>query len=375
MLFVNDLYVPGVPAWMVHTEADFDGMGLADWVFPGFLFMVGLSIPYAISARRKRNETIGKILFHILVRSLSLIVIGVLILNGGSLNPELTGMPKLLWLTLLYVAVILVWNDYPTKSGHALWFRVLQVVGIMGLIYLAFIFQSGTIEDPGWMDTGWWGILGLIGWGYLTAALVYMAVSGRLTGVVAVWFVFVLLNILTSGNLLQFNGITKKIFGIVLTGNVPSIVLGGLITGLIIRKLAEEKRKLILVLIAMGVLCIVFGFILRNWFIISKIHATPSWGMLCNGISLLVLASVYYITDIRLQSRWAYLFNIAGRNSLTTYLAPDLIYFACWGFGVPLFFYKQIGNMPLAVGGSIVWALAMVLFAHGLSRIGIKLKL
>ena len=37
MLFVNDLYSPGVPEWLTHKAADFDGMGLADWVFPGFL--------------------------------------------------------------------------------------------------------------------------------------------------------------------------------------------------------------------------------------------------------------------------------------------------------------------------------------------------
>jgi heparan-alpha-glucosaminide N-acetyltransferase len=37
MLFVNDLFIPAVPKWLVHTEADEDGMGLADWVFPGFL--------------------------------------------------------------------------------------------------------------------------------------------------------------------------------------------------------------------------------------------------------------------------------------------------------------------------------------------------
>ena len=51
MLFVNDLYMPGVPAWLGHMRANFDGMGLADWVFPGFLFMVGMAIPYSIGKR------------------------------------------------------------------------------------------------------------------------------------------------------------------------------------------------------------------------------------------------------------------------------------------------------------------------------------
>jgi len=41
-LFVTDLYMPEVPEWLVHKAADYDGMGLADWVFPGFLFVVGM---------------------------------------------------------------------------------------------------------------------------------------------------------------------------------------------------------------------------------------------------------------------------------------------------------------------------------------------
>ena len=56
MLFVNDLYMPGVPGWLGHTKADFDGMGLADWVFPGFMFMVGMSIPYSVGNRISKGD-------------------------------------------------------------------------------------------------------------------------------------------------------------------------------------------------------------------------------------------------------------------------------------------------------------------------------
>ncbi|HAH24493.1 MAG TPA: DUF5009 domain-containing protein, partial [Prolixibacteraceae bacterium] len=65
MLFVNDLFEPGVPAWMVHAKGNVDGMGLADWVFPGFLFMVGMAIPYAIGSRIKNGETKLKVFLHI----------------------------------------------------------------------------------------------------------------------------------------------------------------------------------------------------------------------------------------------------------------------------------------------------------------------
>ena len=69
MLFVNDLYIPGVPKWLVHTQEWEDGMGLADWVFPGFLFMVGLSIPFAMKARIKKGQNKTRLWSHVISRS------------------------------------------------------------------------------------------------------------------------------------------------------------------------------------------------------------------------------------------------------------------------------------------------------------------
>lgn len=375
MLFVNDLFVPGVPSWMLHTEAQYDGMGLADWVFPGFLFMVGISIPFAIESRKKKGDATGKITSHILIRSFSLILIGILIYNGSRINPELTGMPRLLWLALLYISIFLVWNYYPKSSGQNEIYKILQVIGLLGIISLAIIFRAGNKEHVEWLETGWWGILGLIGWGYLTAALIYLLTSDKIIPALAAWIFFVILNILTQAHILQFSGIPEKIFGIVLSGNVPSLVLAGLTTGIIIKKYSVDKKKLVILFFLMGIACIALGFFLRQWFILSKIIATPSWAMLCNGISLLVLAIVYYLVDILRLKKWSGLFSIAGKNSLTTYLAPDIIYFACWGLNIPLFFYKQDHNMMLAVAGSVIWSLLMILFAQGLSKIGIRLKL
>ena len=375
MLLVNDLFEPGVPSWMVHTKAETDGMGLADWVFPGFLFMAGLSIPYAMAARKKKGDTPFKLLLHVLFRSASLMIIGILMLNGSRVNEALTGMPELLWKVLMYISVFLVWNAYPRKKELKWLFITLQLTGLAGLIYLVAIFKAGSPGDVKWLETGWWGILGLIGWGYLTAALVYLIIGDRLVLAALSWGIFVMLNILDQSGMLHIGDFASRIFGVVLNGNVPSIVLAGLSIGILIKQQLEKKRPLLKWLILIGILSVIGGFVLRNWFIISKIYGTPSWAMLCNGISILLFALVYYCTDILNKTKWAVLFNMAGRNSLTTYLAPDLIYFACWGWGIPLFFYKQSNNMILAIGGSVGWTILMVLFAHALSKIHIKLKL
>ncbi len=82
MIFVNDLWsLNDIPEWLGHKAADVDGMGLADVVFPAFLFIVGLSIPFAINARLKKGDSRKLILRHIIERTLALLIMGVFMVN------------------------------------------------------------------------------------------------------------------------------------------------------------------------------------------------------------------------------------------------------------------------------------------------------
>ena len=374
MLFVNDLYVDGVPEWLVHTKADFDGMGLADWVFPGFLFMVGMAVPFAIQSRLKAGDTYPRVLVHIFVRTVSLLIIGIFMMNSSQLNSELAGINKNLWAILMYLSVFLIWNQYRNLSGTVL--LLLKGIGFVGLIALAAVFRSGTPENVCWLQTGWWGILGLIGWGYFVAAVVYLICKDSLLKTVVFWVLFLVLNMLSQLNLLDFLDTIKPVFGVILGGNVPSIVITGLVFSLILRNLEKQDlTKFIIAGVVFGGAALGLGFLLRNWFIISKLMGTPSWAMICNGISVLVFMLLYIIIDVMGRKRWAAVFKPAGQNSLTTYLAPDILYHLIWMFSIPVLFYKQSELQWVVVSGSIVWAFAMIGFAALLSKIGIRLKL
>lgn len=375
MLFVNDLNMKVAPAWLGHMEADFDGMGLADWVFPGFLFITGMAIPFAISGRIKRNEPVSGILLHIAIRTVSLMVIGILMLNSGRVNPEATGMNRNLWALLMYISVFLVWNDYP-KGKHKLLFIILRAAGVATLIFLAIIFRSGSADDPGWMITGWWGILGLIGWGYLTASLIYVAFRDSVAWTMAAVIFFLMINILDQSGVLGFLDPVRPVLGILIQGNVPLIVLTGMFAGILIRKLKKSgDEKIILMLIVMGIISLALGFFLRKWFIISKLLATPSWGMICSGISFLVFAAIYWLADVRGLTGWADFVRPAGRYSLTTYLAPNILYHAIWMSSVPVLIYKQSSEPLVVILGSIAWALLMSGLTAILARMHIKLRL
>ncbi len=374
MLFVNDLYVDGVPEWLVHTKADFDGMGLADWVFPGFLFMVGMAVPYAIQSRLKAGDTYPRVLVHILVRTFSLLIIGIFMLNSSLLNSDIAGINKNLWAILMYLSVFMIWNQYRNLSGTVL--LLLKGTGLVGLIALAAVFRSGTPENVGWMHTSWWGILGLIGWGYFVAAVVYLICKDSLLKTGVFWVLFVVLNVLSQLNMMDFLDPVKPVFGVILDGNVPSIIITGLVFSLILRNLEKQDiTKFIIAGVVFGGVLLGSGFILRNWFIISKIMGTPSWAMICNGISILVFMLLYIIIDVLGRKKWAAVFKPAGQNSLSTYLAPNIVYHLIWMVSIPVLFYKQSELQWVVVSGSVVWAFAMIGFAAFLSKIGISLKL
>src|SRR5213078_2301698 len=70
MIFVNDLAGVGsiVPDWMVHFSERHrggSGMTFVDLVFPAFLFIVGMSIPFSLGAGLTKGEPLWKVFGHV----------------------------------------------------------------------------------------------------------------------------------------------------------------------------------------------------------------------------------------------------------------------------------------------------------------------
>src|SRR5688572_7556161 len=110
---------------------------------------------------------------------------------------------------------------------------------------------------------------------------------------------------LSKLNLLDFLSGARLVIGPIINGNAPFIVLSGMLTTLILIKYAAENAvKTALIITALGILSIVAGFALRPWFIISKIQATPTWGLICNGISMVLFALLFWIIDLKKRVNW-----------------------------------------------------------------------
>src|ERR1700761_5947558 len=100
MIFVNDIDgMPNTPAWIQHAKINADALGLADTIFPAFLFIVGLSIPFAFQNRIKRGDY--RIPWRIIKRSFSLIFIGFFFANIDTYNEATAILPRPVWESLL----------------------------------------------------------------------------------------------------------------------------------------------------------------------------------------------------------------------------------------------------------------------------------
>src|SRR6202453_3753857 len=127
MIFVNDLAgAPEkiVPDWMAHfsdRHKEGSGMTFVDMVFPAFLFIVGMSIPFALGGRLRAGVPWWKTILHVAGRTLALLSIGILMVNDESPGPNMSGLSPTLWSVFMYLSAMLAFCSIspPLARGRA----------------------------------------------------------------------------------------------------------------------------------------------------------------------------------------------------------------------------------------------------------------
>lgn len=373
MIWVNDFWsLIDIPKWLTHASASEDYMGFSDVIFPLFLFIVGLSIPLAIQHRLDKGDSKSLIIKHIMTRSISLLVIGIFLVNYETAHSSMI-VSKSVWCLLLATAVVLIWMNWKRSPVDVKWHSYLQVSGYLILVFLAYIYKGGENGEL-WMTTQWWGILGLIGWAYLFNAVVYVMTNGNLIAMTVTWLVLNLLAVVShSGFAPDLHGGLQYLSPI-LTGTIPAFTTAGIVATLILKKLnGKDLKWLYLSLIGLAILNLIYGLGSRPFWGISKIQATPSWLAICTGIGFLSFALLYYIADQKRKVSWAKIIAPAGTATLTCYMIPYFIYPLHNMTG--LRFPEALNTNILGLGISFVFALLVVVFTGWLERKGYKLKL
>jgi len=333
MVFVN--YIAGmkaIPFILRHASAEMDTFTLTDVVFPGFLFIVGVSIPLALAKRRAEGRTGLALVGHVLVRTLALLFLGVLLVNEDRFSTAAAGIGKDLWYFLATLAVFALWAVVPKGAAPAKrrMHLALKIAAAVLLLALVIVFR-GQGEDgrTTWLQTSWWGILGMIGWTYLAGCLLYLASRGNRIVLAGAVGLMTALYIGSRHGALAFLGSADGFLNIgSLFGSHAAIVTAGMLAGTVFLPGTDTSapRARVRFLAVLGTTLLLAGYILRPLHGFSKDGGTESYCLAAAGICCLVFLLFYVVLDIYKKGKKAAAFILpAGRNPLLAYLLPGMI--------------------------------------------------
>ena len=367
MLFVND--IPGlrqIPHWLLHAKAHEDMLGFSDIIFPSFLFVMGMSVPFAILKRQEKGETMGRTCWHIAERTLALLVMGLFTVNLESYDGGAAGLPYSWFAICMVIAFFLIWNLYPKAEGTRKYFYTgMKITGILILVGLWWIYEGagGSSFAP-----RWWGILGLIGWTYLVTTIVFLVVRTRMVYMATAWFVFMLLSLFTHSGLLNLSFIPSDM-------TLHALGVSGAFTSVLLIHLGSHEKpfKFISTMMGLAVVMLVLFFVSHPYWIISKIQATPTWLFVCNAISFFMVGILYFLTDVKRKVGWFSFIKPAGTVTLTCYIIPYFWYSAqnLLGCYYPDFLCAGVPGLCR----SLLYSLAVVWIAGVLMKVNVRLKI
>ena len=387
MIFVNDLAGGGkiVPNWMVHfsdRHKGGSGMTFVDVVFPAFLFIVGMSVLFALGSRLNSGEPVWKTLLHVLGRTLSLLFLGVLMVNEAP-SSEKMGWSDTLWSVLMYVSAIFAFCSLSPGKSEAAAKRtrifssvslILRGIGWVMLIWLAFAWRGENNQhiitlSPFSIRTEWWGILGIIGWAYLTGSLVFLLFRNNRTALLGC--VVLLLCIFPADKKGFFDNFwLNNLIGIGELGSHASITVAGILLAsiLVAPEMVTVRARAQFALLFIGGFA-VSAILLKGLYGISKNNATPSWCLWAGAITAALWLVFYFIADVRRVAFIARPLAVGGQNVLLAYLFSEML--------PNPFHLIRLAEPGLAavVAQSAGWAFVLLCITAGLNRLGFWLKL
>lgn len=392
MIFVNDLAGAGkiVPDWMVHfsdRHKGGSGMTFVDLVFPAFLFIVGMSIPFALGSRVKKDP-LWKTLLHIVARTAALLFIGVLMVNESP-NSGQMGWSAALWGMLLYAAAILAFCSFvppnTSESCARLWQNIslgVRVLGFVTLVWLAFAWRGENDAriitlTPFTLRTEWWGILGLIGWAYLVGAVTFLMFRTHRTALLGSMVLLLCLfaadrkHLFDGFWLARYVGIGEAL-GSLAAITVAGVLLASILVSADTQPLATRVRFTLLFIAGTAA----GAMLLNGLYGISKNNATPSWCLWSCAITATLWLGFHFVTDVKPVGFIAKPLALAGQNVLLAYLLaallPAVIDLA--GLGG---WYWRLSQTELAgaIARSATCAGIILAGTVGLNRLGFRLKL
>jgi predicted acyltransferase len=339
MIIVNN---QGGVGYSFLQHADWNGLTPTDLVFPFFIFVVGVAIPYALSEKLAQGMGNKKLLLRVTRRTIILFSLG-LFLNG-----------------------------FPTFE-----LATFRIMGVLQRIALCYFFASVVFlfQKPAWrivltaaIPVAYWMLMTLVPVpGYGPGVL---DKNGNLAGYVD--------RLLLNGHLFIYSG-TWDPEGLLSTLPAVGTALIGVLAGQCLRSNRKPLNK-VKNLFFFGSLSVAVGSLWNYWFPINKNLWTSSYVAFTGGIAIVLLATCFYVIDIKGYKHWTKPFVMLGLNSIFIYVLSGIVSLILIYASFPLtqntstalraLIYESLfASWAGSLHGSFLYALAFLAFCWTISAV------
>jgi predicted acyltransferase len=317
--------------WLEHQmhHVDWAGFQFEDLIFPLFMFIAGVAIPFSVKGKLEKNVPKRKLFWKVFQRMVVLILLGILyngtFRRGFGDDGRIASVLGQIGIGYFFAAVIVIY--FESFRSRLIWLGgILVGIGIVQLFIPVPGFGAGVLTPEGCIN------------GYLDR----LFLPGRL------------------------HGGTYDPEGILCSLSATGITLMGTIAGNILRKKKTTDWQKIGYLTAAGAGLIILALVISPFYPIIKKCWTSTFNLLTGGISFLLIAFFYMVIDHWGFRKWAFYFRIIGMNSIFVYLFTRIVdvktvteFFLGW-LALPL---GETGALLLSVGGlAIVWLLLYYMY-------------
>ncbi|MBX9581533.1 MAG: hypothetical protein K2X87_14630, partial [Gemmataceae bacterium] len=297
--------VPGLDLAAYHqTHVEWAGCSLHDLIQPSFSFLVGVSLPFSLAARRLVGQTTLRMFLHAVWRGFLLIAIGTILRSLNKDRPDYGFIDTLCQIGVGYPFLFLL-GLRPTRD------QWLAVGAILVGYWALFAFWPLPGPDYDWAAVGvtpqWLEQHGFTGF---TAHWNKNANPGH---EFARWF----LNLFPRDKPYTHDG-----GGYVVLNAVPTLATMtlGLIAGGVLKADRPGWGK-VGRLAAAGVVGLAAGYALGVTGLCPVVKRiwTPSWVLFSGGWCAILLAGFFAACDVAGWRRWAFPLVVVGANSIAAY--------------------------------------------------------
>lgn len=320
----------GAPFWeSIATELthpDWNGFHFYDLIFPLFLFMAGVATPFSVGRELENGKRKNELLFRVIKRGLTLVLLGIIYNNGLQLKPlaDIRFGSVLGRIGLAYMCANIIYL-YTKQRGQIIWFCSL-LIGYW--LLLKFNAAPGFTKGDLTME------------GNFASYIDRLIMPGKL-----------------------YLGIHDPEG---LTSTIPAIGTGllGILAGNFLKNNSVSQQKKALYLFIAGVVFILLAHVWDLDFPINKNLWTSSFVLNVGGYSLMLLAAFYYIIDVLGYKKWAFFFKVIGMNSILIYMSGAFINWTYTTNGFFQWLGQLVGNPYNAVVLAICYVLVKWAFLY-----------